>query len=119
MISEAKLQADCFKWAYNKHPKLRGMLFSVPNGGTRNLREAMQLKATGLTPGIPDLLLVVNGICGFEFKTTEGRLSPAQTKIHSIWAANNIPVYIINNQPLFEQIINNIMANLTLPVNMG
>lgn len=110
MQSEANLQAKCYRWAYNSYPQLRGLLFSVPNGGTRNIREAMALKATGLTPGIPDLILLYNGITGFEFKTSSGRLSPAQIKIHTIWRKNNIEVYLIRDEETFKEIIEKLVC---------
>lgn len=108
-MSESQLQAKCFQWAYNTYPKIRGLIFSVPNGGTRNVIEAQQLKATGLTPGIPDLILLYNGCYGFEFKTGAGIVSTAQKKIHQIWMANNIPVFIIKSEDVFQNLINQIM----------
>jgi len=107
-LSEARLQSDCFIWAYNIYPQIRGLLFSVPNGGTRNMREAQALRATGLTPGIPDMILLYRGIYGFEFKSATGKVSPQQEKIHTIWIRNGIKVYIINNQFDFMVIVNNI-----------
>lgn len=32
--------------------------FHIPNGGTRNVREAANLKMAGLLPGVPDLYLL-------------------------------------------------------------
>lgn len=36
--------------------KIKSYLFSIPNGGSRNLLEAYNLKLQGLTSGVPDLL---------------------------------------------------------------
>jgi hypothetical protein len=33
--------------------------FHVPNGGNRNLREAVKFKSMGVKPGVPDLILPV------------------------------------------------------------
>lgn len=114
-ISEQALQASCYQWAYNTYPQLRGLLFSVPNGGTRNMREAQVLKATGLTPGIPDMILLYpnstdggNGIHAFEFKSATGRLSEAQVKIHARWQAEGINVYVITDEEEFKRIIKNL-----------
>lgn len=111
-MSEAKLQAQCFQWAYNTYPKIRGLLFSVPNGGTRNMREAQALKAQGLTPGIPDMLLVyklpfqnVTTLYAFEFKTTTGKISEAQEKIHTIWHAEKVALYIIRDFEFFQTVL--------------
>lgn len=107
--SEAKLQSKCYQWAYNTYPQLRGLLFSVPNGGTRNIREAQYLKATGLTPGIPDMILLIKGIIGIEFKSTTGKLSPQQIKIHEIWRANGCRVEVINNEDSFQELIKEVI----------
>lgn len=93
-MTEDQIQAKFYKEAYNTYPQIRGLLFSVPNGGTRNIIEALKLQATGLTPGIPDMLLVAPQIAAFEFKTEKGTLSPAQIKIHAIWAKNGIAVHV-------------------------
>lgn len=37
-----------------RHPKVR--FFAVPNGGQRNKVVAAQLKAEGVSPGVPDLV---------------------------------------------------------------
>ena len=103
--SEAKLQSKCYQWAYNTYPQLRGLLFSVPNGGTRNLREAQYLKATGLTPGIPDMILLIKGVIGIEFKSETGKLSPQQIKIHAIWRDAGLRVEVINNENDFKKLV--------------
>lgn len=107
-MSEDQLQAKCYQWAYNNYPQIRGLLFSVPNGGTRNIIEATKLKATGLTPGIPDMILVWPTLIGFEFKTTTGVLSPAQVRVHEIWASNGIEVQVIRLFEQWEIVIKNI-----------
>lgn len=96
--TEDQIQASFYKQAYNSYPAVRGLLFSVPNGSTRHILEAMKLKATGLTPGIPDMILLWKGNgYGFEFKTIIGHLSLAQQHIHSVWQSNGIPVYIVRS----------------------
>ena len=57
--SEAEEQEALMKWAaYNvaQFPALK-WLFHVPNGGTRNVAEAVHLKRLGVKPGVPDLFL--------------------------------------------------------------
>lgn len=41
-----------------RYPELR-LMFAIPNGGTRDKKEAAKLKATGVKPGVPDLMLPV------------------------------------------------------------
>ena len=95
-MSEDRIQADFYQTAFNTYPQIRGLLFAVPNGGSRDVREGAKLKATGTTAGIPDMLLLWGGtIYGFEFKTETGVLSEAQRKIHQRWkdAGYSVAVY--------------------------
>ncbi len=55
--SEDTLQANCIKWFRYQYPKLT--IFAIPNGGKRNIREAVRLKSTGTLPGVADLFLMV------------------------------------------------------------
>lgn len=97
-LTEIQLQAKCFQWLWNNVPQSRGLFFHVPNGGSRNAIEGMQLKASGVVSGIPDCLFIPSGkVYGFEFKTHNGRLSPQQEKIHATWRANGITVYVIRS----------------------
>jgi len=94
-LTEDQIQAKFYQTTYNQYPQIRGLLFSVPNGSTRHPLEAMKLKATGLTPGIPDMIFLWNGKAyGIEFKTETGTLQPAQRQIHTTWESNGIPVIV-------------------------
>ena len=58
---ESAEQAALFKWAHmarGKHPELR-LLFHIPNEGKRSWRAGRELKAQGLKPGVPDIILPV------------------------------------------------------------
>lgn len=82
--NENKLQAEIFIWYSNnyclKSHNPRGLIFSIPNGGTRNIREAMTFKATGLLKGASDLIVIFpNGkLCFIELKMPKGVQSPEQ-----------------------------------------
>ena len=53
--------------------------FAVPNGEWRAPRTAARLKAQGVRPGAPDLVVVANGrFHGVEIKRDRGRTSDAQ-----------------------------------------
>lgn len=111
MQSEDQLQAAFYQKAYNKWPQIRGLLFSVPNGSTRHPLEAMKLKATGLTPGIPDMILIgPNHPIALEFKTETGVLSPVQIKIHAVWKAAGIPVYVVRSVESALSIVENYLT---------
>jgi len=83
-MTESKLQQDIYNFYQNtyclKHHSPRGLIFSVPNGGTRNAMEAITLKATGLLAGVSDLIVITpNGkILFIELKTETGIQSTVQ-----------------------------------------
>ncbi len=59
--SEASEQRVLFEWAeLNSHrvPEL-SCLYATPNGGSRHVAEAVNLKRTGVKAGIPDVTLPV------------------------------------------------------------
>ena len=59
--TEAQEQTAVFNWAavmVRRWPELR-LLHHIPNGGSRNAREARNLKAQGVKPGIQDICLPV------------------------------------------------------------
>ena len=101
--SEIRIQAAAFQWAWNTYPATRRCLFHVPNGGSRNIKEGMQLKASGVVPGIPDMVFVWKGRAyGFEFKTPVGVLSSAQREVHAIWNGQGIPVVVVRSVEEFQ-----------------
>lgn len=57
--SESTLQRECIKWFRYQYPKLKKLLFAVPNGGKRDSREAAILSAEGTVPGVSDLILLI------------------------------------------------------------
>lgn len=59
--TEASEQTALFRWAdvaSRTHPELQ-MLFHCPNGGSRDPREAHNLRLQGVKPGVPDICLPV------------------------------------------------------------
>ena len=83
-ISEAEEQMAVVKWAElmsHKHPCLKWM-YHTPNGGSRNVAEAVNLKRMGVKAGVPDLCLPYpsQGYHGLyiEMKTEKGRPSACQ-----------------------------------------
>jgi hypothetical protein len=81
---ESEEQTAIIEWAnimQHRVPEL-ALLYHVPNGGSRNVVEAKRLKAQGVKPGVPDLVLPVargkyHGLY-IELKTLRGRVSDAQ-----------------------------------------
>ena len=85
MQHEAREQEALFRWvafARSGMPDL-DMLYHIPNGGSRDIREAANLKKQGVKSGVPDIFLAVprGGYHGLfiEMKRRDGgRLSVAQ-----------------------------------------
>ncbi|QPC43504.1 VRR-NUC domain-containing protein [Kaustia mangrovi] len=77
-----------------------GRLFLVAgdmNAGRRGPQDRVKAKATGLTPGEPDLRVYVHGgrLKMIEFKTRAGRLSSAQRERHGELARLGFEVVVV------------------------
>lgn len=64
------------RWFRYKYPK--AILYAIPNGGKRNLREAVRLKASGVLKGVPDLCLAkaASGYHGLYIEMKHGKNKP-------------------------------------------
>lgn len=74
-MTENQLQQQIIIWYKNNYQiKGLGLIFSVPNGGSRHILEAKTLKATGQMAGVSDLIILQpNGKTIFvEVKTEKG-----------------------------------------------
>lgn len=83
-MTENQLQQSIYKYYNNTYcltnHNPRALIFSIPNGGSRNIIEAKTLKLTGVLPGVSDLIIIKpNGQLIFiELKTETGRQSDSQ-----------------------------------------
>jgi hypothetical protein len=58
--------------------------FHPANGELRDIRTAAKLKAFGVRPGTPDIILTIGGRThGLELKARKGKLSDAQIAMHA------------------------------------
>ena len=82
--SEHQEQKVLVSWFRIQYPNY--LIFSVPNGGTRNKIEAKKLKDEGALAGIPDIVICTPGKTIFvEMKKRKGgTVSKAQKEIHSL-----------------------------------
>lgn len=85
-MSEAQEQRLIFEhieYIKEKYPELT-LLLHIPNGGSRNIIEATNLKRQGVKAGVPDLFLPCARGCYhglfIELKTKAGKISPSQQK---------------------------------------
>ena len=80
---EADIQSEFFSQVKLFFPRIPDkLLFAVPNGGSRNKLEAINLKRQGVKPGVSDVILLIPkggfaSLC-LEFKTKTGEQSPDQ-----------------------------------------
>ena len=104
--SEDALQQKCCFWMWNKYPRARGLLFSVPNGGSRDVREVKKLKATGLTPGVSDLIFLYNTRVYFiELKTEKGYQNAVQRDWQAKVESQGFNYFIVRNLKDFKSLI--------------
>lgn len=76
--SEEALQADCYTWAHNTYPEIRGLLCYNLNNSA-NKRSAAINKAMGLQPGRSDMVLYWKGKAYMiEFKLPGKKQQPKQ-----------------------------------------
>jgi len=108
-MSEDILQSEIFKWFHNTHcagKNNKCLIFSVPNGGTRNIKEAMKLKATGLVPGVSDLIILLPSKCLFiEVKTSTGKQSDVQKVFESKVTLLGFDYYLVRSLEEFKNIL--------------
>lgn len=80
---EERMQIEFFNQVPIFFPKLPSkLLFAIPNGGSRNIIEAKNLKAQGVKAGVSDVLLLIpkksySCLC-LEFKTEKVKQSEEQ-----------------------------------------
>ena len=108
--SEDALQQKCFFWFWNSYPHLRGLLFSVPNGGSRSGKEGKKFNLTGLTSGVSDLCLLFNGKAYFiELKSEKGSQSKTQKSWQDIVESQGFNYFLIYSLVDFKTLLINIV----------
>lgn len=74
---EGDIQQACVNWF--RYTYQNYIIFATPNGGTRNAREAAQLKKEGVMSGVSDLIIVIEGAVLFvEMKTKTNKQTRKQ-----------------------------------------
>lgn len=105
---ESRIQQMCVGWFRMQYPQIANLLFSVPNGGSRILREAITLKKEGVVAGVSDLILLFpsmdyHGLC-IEMKTDEktSRQSKSQKEWQQLVESAGYKYIICRNFDDFE-----------------
>lgn len=112
--SESQEQQAVIKYCDLKHIPI----FHIPNGGSRNAREAANLKKQGVRPGIPDLMLPVakQGYHGLFIEMKVGYNKPTENQekwmdllskngylVKTCWGADEA-INLITNYMYLEEI---------------
>lgn len=88
-----KIQEDVIQQhLFEAYQRLSGQVpefnwfFHVPNGGSRNIREAVKFKAMGVKAGVPDILLPVprQGYNGLAIELKSGKNKPTEHQLRWI-----------------------------------
>lgn len=108
-FEESRTQIACVRWFRLQYPKHSKVFFSVPNGGSRNEREAKTLKSEGVTSGVSDLILLIprqgfNYLC-IEMKTEKGVLSKEQKEFKNQVDENGGLYVVCRNVTDFMKVI--------------
>ncbi len=95
--SEESLQTEILGWMEEHRPDL--MCVHIPNGAIRTHKERRRMLEQGMTPGMPDLLLIdAAGQHGYmEVKTDRGAISMAQWDIQTELKRRNVPWALVRS----------------------
>ncbi len=76
---EEDIQTACVNWFRLAYPTF--VVLAIPNGGTRNAKEAANMKRAGVLAGAADLLVIGYGAVLFiEMKSAKGKQTELQKK---------------------------------------
>ena len=113
---EHRLQCLCFAWFNLKYRQLKGILYAVPNGGSRNKIEAARMKDEGVTAGVSDLILQKSnrfyGCLAIEMKTKVGRQSESQKAWQRLMEANGNKYVICRSLDDFRREVEQYMEDI-------
>lgn len=106
-MTENQLQQQIIIWYKNNYQiKGLGLIFSVPNGGSRHILEAKTLKATGQMAGVSDLIILQpNGKTIFvEVKVEKGIQSEVQKAFEEKVKVLGFEYYLVRSLDDFKNI---------------
>jgi len=109
-MTEDQLQQKIVIDFRNRNLKNDNLIFSVPNGGSRNPIEAMKLKKTGTMAGISDLIIMApNRIIFLELKTEKGIQSEVQKNFQNKVEALGFEYLLIRNLKQYEDLMQTLL----------
>jgi hypothetical protein len=109
--TEEALQADCYIWAHNTIPEIRGLLCYNLNNSP-NKRAASINKGMGLQPGRSDMVLYWKGNAYMIEMKLPGKNQQEPQKVWELKVrSHGFEYYVIKSLDEFKELI----YNLTLP----
>jgi len=107
-MTESQLQQKMIIWFKNEYQiNGKGLIFAVPNGGSRNILEAKNLKLTGQMAGVSDLIILLNNKCIFiEVKVEKGIQSEVQKVFENKVSLLGFDYYLVRSLEEFKNIVN-------------
>ncbi|MGL5914022.1 MAG: VRR-NUC domain-containing protein [Bacteroidales bacterium] len=110
--NESNMQIACVKWFRCQYQD--EIIFSIPNGGARNILTAKFLKAEGVLAGAADLQVLAargnwNGLF-IELKTTSGKQSDSQKNFENACTRNNYLYAICRSFEEFEKTVTDYLS---------
>lgn len=112
---EARLQVECFTWAWNERPITRRLLFHVTNEDSKsNMIEGARKKAMGLIAGVSDLILLIprgrwHGLM-IEMKTEDGYQRPEQKEWQRLVESQGYRYEVVRSKDAFIELIDSYLA---------
>lgn len=101
---EDKIQSSIVTAVKYLYPK--SILAAVPNGGKRNLKEAVRFKQQGVYAGFADLIFIHKGnIMFFEVKAPNGKQSELQKEFETKITNQGFKYHIVKSVDEVLQII--------------
>ena len=81
--SEHEEQVALVQWFRDNFKEPDYIIFAVPNGGKRGIKEAGRLKDEGVKSGVNDLIILTHGkVIFLEMKKLNGKLSDKQKEFN-------------------------------------
>lgn len=114
-MKEDRVQTNCIRWFDIQYPKLSHLLFHIPNGGSRNIIEAVKFKRMGVRRGVADLFLSIpsknyHGLY-IEMKSQVGEQSDAQERFERDVRQMGYAYILCNNIDHFIRIIQEYLSH--------
>lgn len=114
---EHQLQKACVKLFRYRYPKLKKLLFAIPNGANLQggAKEWNKLLGEGAVPGAADLFLSVpsGDLAGLyiEMKTKKGKQSPEQEEFEHVVVEQGYGYVMPRSAKEFEEVVKNYLEN--------